>query len=166
MKTANILVSPVNMDERKKLGVRAGDTVRVTQKIVEKATKVKGKGKDKGEKKKIRLQVFDGLVLAVKHGSEAGGMFTVRKSIDGVGVERIFPLYSPMIDKIEIVRRANVRRAKLYHIREKAAKEIRRQMKSELHVSAPSEDSETLVVPEAVQAAAAADVVAKAEVKE
>ena len=166
MKTANILVSPVNMDERKKLGVRAGDTVRVTQKIVEKATKVKGKGKDKGEKEKIRLHVFDGLVLAVKHGSEAGGMFTVRKSIDGVGVERIFPLYSPMIDKIEIVRRANVRRAKLYHIREKAAKEIRRQMKSELHVSAPSEDSETLVVPEAVQAAAAADVVAKAEVKE
>src|SRR3989338_5642469 len=145
MKTANILVSPVNMDERKKLGVRAGDTVRVTQKIVEKATKVKGKGKDKGEKEKIRLQVFDGLVLAVKHGSEAGGMFTVRKSIDGVGVERIFPLYSPMIDKIEIVRRANVRRAKLYHIREKAAKEIRRQMKNSRAVRTEEIPAEVVV---------------------
>jgi large subunit ribosomal protein L19 len=50
--------------------------------------------------------------------------------IDGIGVEKIFPLYSPMIDKIDVVRRAKVRRAKLYYIREKAAKEIRKQMKN------------------------------------
>jgi len=103
------------MDDRKKLGIKAGDTVRVWVKIQEKG--------------KIRLQAFEGLVLAKKHGSEAGATFTVRKVSNGVGVERIFPLYSPNIDKIEIIKRAKVRRSKLYHIREKVAKEIKRQMR-------------------------------------
>lgn len=116
METATaIKVSPVNMSERKDLGIRPGDTVRVHQKI-----------EDKG---KTRIQVFEGLVLARKHGSEAGATFTVRKVVDGIGVEKIFPLYSPMIDKIEIVRRSKVRRAKLYYIREKVAREIKRQMR-------------------------------------
>ena len=109
------VLSPVNIEERKKLDVKAGDTVRVWQKIK--------------EKDKFRLQAFDGLVLARKHGSEAGATFTVRKVMDGVGVEKIFPIFSPMIDKIEIIRRSKVRRAKLYFVREKAAKEIRRQMR-------------------------------------
>ena len=109
-------ISPVNMETRQKLGIRAGDTVRVAQKIQEKG--------------KTRLQAFEGLVLAVKHGTEAGATFTVRKVTSGVGVEKIFPLYSPLIDKIEIMKRAKVRRAKLYHIREKAAKEIKRQMRT------------------------------------
>ena len=108
--------SPVNIEERKKLDIRSGDTVRVSQKITEKG--------------KTRLQAFEGLVLAVKHGKEAGGSFTVRKVASGVGVEKIFPIYSPMIDKVEIVKRARVRRAKLYHVREKAAKEVRRQMRN------------------------------------
>jgi large subunit ribosomal protein L19 len=82
------------------------------------------------EKGKTRLQAFEGLVLAHKHGNEAGATFTVRKVASGVGVEKIFPLYSPVIDKIEIVKRAKVRRAKLYHVRDKAAKEIRRQMRN------------------------------------
>lgn len=90
--------------------------MRVYQKIVEKG--------------KTRLQAFEGLVLAVKHGKEAGATFTVRRVSSGVGVEKIFPLYSPIIDKIEIVKRSKVRRAKLYHIREKAAKEISRQMRN------------------------------------
>ncbi len=115
MNTANITVSPVNVEERKKIDLRSGDTVKVWQKIKE------------GEK--IRLQAFEGLVLARKHGSEPGATFTVRKVASGVGVEKIFPLYSPNIDKIEVLRRAKVRRAKLYHIREKAAKEISRQMR-------------------------------------
>jgi len=110
-----VIVSPVNMDERAKLGIRAGDTVRVWQKIEEKG--------------KTRLQAFEGLVLARKHGNEAGGTFTVRKVSDGIGVEKIFPLYSPVIDKIEIVKRAKVRRAKLYYIREKVAREMRRQLR-------------------------------------
>ena len=113
---ATKVISPVNVEFRKKLDIRPGDTVRVWQKIEE----------DKG---KFRLQAFEGLVLARKHGREAGGTFTVRKVIDGVGVERIFPLYSPMIDEVEMVRRAKVRRAKLYFVREKATKEIRHQMR-------------------------------------
>jgi large subunit ribosomal protein L19 len=150
MKVGTILVSPVNIEKRKQLGVRAGDTVRVLQKVVE-----KGAGKD--GKDKIRSQTFEGLVLSVKHGTEAGATFTARTVIDGVGVERIFPLYSPMIDQIEIVRRARVRRAKLYHIREKAAKEIRRQMKSELHVTPVAPATETLVTPEEVQTTVASE---------
>lgn len=107
-------VPPVNKAERTKLDIRAGDTVRVWQKI--------------REKDKFRLQAFEGLVLAHKHGKEMGATFTVRRVIDGVGVERIFPLYSPMIDKIETLKRSKVRRAKLYHIRKKAAKDIKREM--------------------------------------
>lgn len=110
------VISPVNIKERQALDVRAGDTVRVHQKIQEKG--------------KTRIQIFEGLVLAVKHGKEAGGTFTVRRTASGVGVEKIFPIYSPMIDKIEIVKRSKVRRAKLYHIRDKAAKDIRRQMRN------------------------------------
>jgi large subunit ribosomal protein L19 len=113
---SKINISPVNMEERKKLGIRSGDTVKVWQKIQEKG--------------KTRLQAFEGLVLAKKHGSEPGATFTVRRVSGKVGIEKIFPLYSPMIDRIEIIKRAKVRRSKLYHIREKAAKEIRRQMRN------------------------------------
>lgn len=112
---SGVVISPVNMTDRKNLGIRAGDTVRVHQKI-----------QDKG---KTRLQIFEGVVLARKHGAEAGATFTVRKVASGVGVEKIYPLYSPNIDKIEIVKRAKVRRAKLYYIREKVAREIKRQMR-------------------------------------
>jgi len=139
MNTANIKISPINVEERKKLDLRAGDTVKVWQKIKE------------GDK--TRLQAFEGLVLARKHGSEPGATFTVRKVTSGVGVEKIYPLYSPMIDKVEILRRAKVRRAKLYHIRDKATKEISRQMRkiknmkapvSEVEVDAPvAQESET-----------------------
>lgn len=108
--------SPVNIEQRKKLEIRPGDTVRVSQKIVEGG--------------KTRLQAFEGIVLAVKHGKEAGGTFTVRKVASGVGVEKIFPIFSPMIEKIELIRRAKVRRAKLYYVRDKAAREIKRQMRN------------------------------------
>jgi len=113
---ATKVITPIKAEDRKKLAIRAGDTVRVWQKIKE-------------EKNKFRLQAFEGIVLARKHGSEAGATFTVRKVVDGVGVERTFPLYSPMIDEIETLRRSKVRRAKLYFIRRKAAKEIRHQMR-------------------------------------
>ena len=115
MTTTGVIISPVNMTDRKDLGIKAGDTVRVHQKI-----------QDKG---KMRIQIFEGLVLACKHGAEAGATFTVRKMVDGIGVEKIYPLYSPNIDKIEITRRSKVRRAKLYHIREKVAREAKRQMR-------------------------------------
>ena len=112
----NRVISPVDIEERRKIDLRSGDTVRVWQKII--------------EKDKTRLQVFEGLVLARKHGREAGATFTVRRVASGVEVEKIFPLYSPVIDKIEVVKRSSVRRAKLYHIREKAAKEVSRQMRN------------------------------------
>jgi large subunit ribosomal protein L19 len=108
--------SPVNMDVRKNLDMKAGDTVRVHQKI-----------EDKGGK--TRIQIFEGMVLARKHGSEAGATFTVRRVTNGYGVEKIFPLYSPMIDKIEVIKRSKVRRAKLYHVRETALKQISKRMK-------------------------------------
>jgi large subunit ribosomal protein L19 len=118
MELKNIKVSSVDMEARKTLDMRSGDTIRVWQKIQE------------GEK--TRLQAFEGIVLALKHGKENGGTFTVRKVVDGVAVERIFPIYSPAIDKIEVLKRAQIRRAKLYYIREKAAKDIKRHMKSEI----------------------------------
>ena len=118
----NKIISPVNIKEREGLDIRSGDTIRVTQKIIEKDKKT--------GKPKTRLQDFEGLCLAVKHGKEAGGTFTLRKVASGVGVERIYPIYSPMIEKIEITKRSKVRRSKLYYIRDKAAREIRRQMRN------------------------------------
>ncbi|MBI2004601.1 50S ribosomal protein L19 [Patescibacteria group bacterium] len=116
------------MKERAALGVRAGDTVRVWQKIEE--IKIgKAANKKEVETKNVRRQAFEGLVLAVKHGTEPGAMVTVRKVASGVGVEKIFPLYSPTIDSIEVLRRARTRRAKLYFVRRKAAKEVRHQMR-------------------------------------
>ena len=96
--------------------MKSGDTVRIYQKIKE------------GDKE--RLSAFEGLVIACKHGHGISGTFTVRKVVDGIGVERVFPLHSPAIEKIEVIRRSKVRRAKLYYIREKAAREVRRKMKA------------------------------------
>ncbi len=88
----------------------AGDTVQVHVKVKE------------GNKQ--RIQVFQGLVIGRSNGSNRE-TFTVRKIAEGVGVERIFPLHSPIIDKIKVVRRGRVRRAKLYYIREKIGKSAR-----------------------------------------
>lgn len=123
-----VTVSPVNMADRQALGVKSGDTVKVHQKIVD-------------EKGKTRIQIFEGMVLAVKHGTEPGATFTVRKVASGVGVEKIFPLYSPNIDKIEIVRRVSGKRSKLYYIREKVAREVKRQMRNMSLVSIASESA-------------------------
>lgn len=129
--TQQNIISPVNIEVRKKLDIRSGDTVRVSQRIQEKG--------------KTRLQIFEGLILAVKHGKEAGGTFTVRRVSGGFGVERIFPLYSPIIEKIEVVKRSKVRQAKLYHIREKAAKEIKRQMRNVRDIPVVVEEEEVVV---------------------
>ena len=124
------------MEARKKLEFRAGDTVRVWVKVLEDA-----------EKKKYRLQAFEGLVLARKHGSEPGATFTVRKVASGVGVERVFPLFTPMIDKIELVKRSMVRRAKLYYVREKAVRDVRRKMKQTRMGGGSTKDFETVEAP-------------------
>lgn len=134
---AKLKLSPVNTNARRSLAFRTGDTVRVWVKVLEDA-----------EKKKYRLQAFEGLVLARKHGNEPGATFTVRKVASGVGVERIFPLYSPMIDKIELVKQSTVRRSKLYYVREKAVRDVRRKMKQTRMGGGSTKDFEGEVVVE------------------
>ena len=106
----------INIEQMKGWDIKSGNTVKVWQKIKE------------GDK--FRLQAFEGLIIAHKHGYEPGATFTVRKISDGIGVERIFPLFSPNIEKVEVVKRSKARKAKLYYVRTKAAKEIRRKMKT------------------------------------
>jgi large subunit ribosomal protein L19 len=146
------IITPIKTEERAKLGIRSGDTVRVHQKIVEKG--------------KTRTQVFEGLVIAVKHGTEAGATFTVRATLSGVGVERVFPLYAPFIEKIEIVRRSKVRRAKLYFIREKVAREVKRQLRNMRMMNVSTDDYAVAEAPvvEAEPAQVAAEVAPEAEV--
>ena len=93
-----------------------GDTVRVKVKVIEERTYGK-----KTEEEKERIQVFEGVVIGRK-GKKTNEMFTVRKISFGVGVERIFPVHSPSIAGIEVVRKGKVRRAKLYYLRTKKGK--------------------------------------------
>jgi large subunit ribosomal protein L19 len=133
MKSA-VITSPVNMKARTDLGLRAGDTVRVWQNIVE-IKQGKAANKKEVTTKTARKQAFEGLVLSVKHGTEAGSTFTVRRVASGVGVEKTFPLYSPVIDSIEVLRRAKTRRAKLYFIRDKASRDQKRAMRKSMQMS-------------------------------
>lgn len=119
-----------------KFNFRVGDTVKVRQ-------KVKDGDKD-------RIQIFEGLVLAKKHGNQPNATFTVRKISFGIGLERIFPLHSPLIANVEVVRSAKVRRSKIYFIR--AAKGKRAKLKAkgleaavlpEPEVAAPDVEVET-----------------------
>ncbi len=110
-----MLISPINIEERQKLDIRAGDTIRVWQRIKE------------GDK--TRRQAFEGLIIARKHGTEPGAPFTVRKISGGIGVELTLPLFSPNIEKIKLVSRSKVRRAKLYFVRERAARAVKKKMK-------------------------------------
>ena len=96
--------------------LKPGMTVRVFQKIKE--LNIKGEEKE-------RVQVFEGMIIAKKHGEEKGGTITVRKVSGGVGVEKIFPLHLPTIEKIEIKRQARVRRAKLYFLKRGFKKKLK-----------------------------------------
>jgi large subunit ribosomal protein L19 len=96
--------------KKKKPALRPGETVRVHVKVVE------------GEKE--RTQVFEGVVIGLS-GRGSREMFTVRKVSYGVGVERIFPINSPRIEKVEVIARGKVRRAKLYYLRQRAGKAAR-----------------------------------------
>lgn len=91
--------------------IRPGDTVKVYQKI-----------KDKN---KERIQVFEGQVLFMKHGKGVTGTITVRKVSSGIGVEKTFPLHSPLVEKIEVIKKVKARRAKLYYLRTAKGKKAR-----------------------------------------
>ncbi|MDR3256886.1 MAG: 50S ribosomal protein L19 [Endomicrobium sp.] len=106
------LLEHVQTAQKKDLGVnfKSGDQIKVYFKVVE------------GENE--RIQVFEGVVIRIK-GSGLSETFTVRKVSFGVGVERIFPIHSPRIDKVEVVRRGKVRRAKLYYLRNLSGKAAR-----------------------------------------
>jgi large subunit ribosomal protein L19 len=91
-----------------RLELKPGMIIKVHQKIKEK----NAKGEDKE-----RIQVYEGTIIGIRHGKEAGATVTVRKVSNGVGVEKIFPIHSPIVDKIEFVRQMRVRRAKPTFIR-------------------------------------------------
>ncbi len=95
--------------------IRTGDTVRIFRKIVE-------EGKE-------RIQIFEGLIIAKKGGQSSSPTITVRKTSFGVGVELVLPVYSPTIEKIELVKRSKTRRSKLYFVRDKADRELKRKLR-------------------------------------
>jgi len=111
-KSTEEAVEKESFEETKKMNyatdLKPGMTIRVYQKIKE--MNIKGDEKE-------RVQYFEGIIIAKKHGSEVGGTITVRKISNGVGVEKIFPLNLPTIDKIEVKKQAKVRRAKLFFLR-------------------------------------------------
>lgn len=111
------LQNSINLGSDKFKGIKPGWTIKVYQKIKEGS--------------KTRVQAFEGTVIARKHGNEPGGTVTVRKMFGGYGVEKIFPIYLPTIEKVEVVRQTKTRRAKLYYLREKSAREIRKKMKTQ-----------------------------------
>lgn len=108
----NLLIQAIQKQNLKKMPeIKPGMTVRVHQKIKE------------GEKE--RVQIFEGLVISVSPGNGTNKMITVRKIVEGVGVEKVFPVYSPSIVKIEVKKTSKIRRAKLYYMRERSGKSAR-----------------------------------------
>lgn len=134
------LIKEVNKEQLKRVPeIKTGYTVRVHQKITE------------GTKE--RIQVFEGLVIKVGHGADTEKTITIRKIVQGIGVEKIFPINSPNITKIDVKKKAKVRRSKLYYMRDRSGKSARLQ---ERHVTdqerAEEEDKMDALIEEAVKA--------------
>lgn len=125
--------------------LKSGDTVKIHLKVKEGA--------------KERVQIFEGLIIAVKHGAGLDGTFTVRKESFGVGVERVFPLHSSRIVKVERVKQSKVRRSKLYYMRELSGKNARLKDLNRDHKVWEEKDAEE----ELAKIAAETAVVAEAE---
>lgn len=131
----------------------SGDTVRVHLKVKEGA--------------KERVQIFEGLVIAVKHGKSLNGTFTVRKDSFGIGVERVFPLHSPRIIKVERIKHSRVRRSKLYFMRELTGKNARlKEVNRDYKMWEEKEAEEELAKLEAEKAKAAEAAAAKKAAKD
>jgi len=113
MKT--VLINEVVKDQLKNVPqLKAGMQVRVYEKVK--------------EKDRERFQIFEGIVIAQKHGKGPSATFTVRKVVDGIGVEKTWPLHSPLIEKIEIVKAPKIKKAKVYFIRKLSPTKIRRKL--------------------------------------
>ncbi len=141
------ILHDLNLGTKKVPEVRAGNTVKISHKIKE------------GEKE--RTQIFEGLVIRVSAGQGINKTITVRKVVEGVGVEKVFPLHSPLIEKIQIKKESKVRRAKLYYMAKLSGKAARLKgtfisegrgaagmAKEEDIIEAPAEDSEASLVEE------------------
>src|SRR3989344_1789544 len=128
------LTEKFNKSQEKQMpDIRPGDTVKVHQKIKE------------GDKE--RIQIFEGIVIARKHGKGISSTITVRKVVDQVGVERIFPVHSPSLEKIEVVKSSKIRRSKLYYLR--TAKGTKGKLKNkELAVAIAPEEKPLMQTPE------------------
>ncbi len=115
---SNLSIIYYFMSDDIRLSLKTGMVVRVHQKIKETNTK--------GEEKE-RIQLYEGIVLAVKHGKEAGATVTVRKVSEGIGVEKIFPIHSPVVAKIEFVKQMKVSSSKAFFLRKykKRLKEVK-----------------------------------------
>jgi len=109
--------------------IRPGDTVKLYQKIKE-APKATKDSKTPQEEKE-RIQTFEGVVIARKHGKGISATITVRKIIEGIGVEKTIPLHSPSLEKVEILKRGRVRRAKLYYLRGKRGRKAKLKSREE-----------------------------------
>jgi large subunit ribosomal protein L19 len=132
--------------------VRSGDTVKVH--IIVK------------EGVKERVQIFEGLVIAVKHGKGLDGTFTVRKESFGIGVERVFPLHSPRVVKIERIKQSKVRRSKLYYMRELHGKNARLKDVNRDHAVWEEKGAEEELEKIAAETAAAAEAAAEEKAAE
>ncbi len=110
--------------------IKVGDTVKLHQKIPASAEASTGK------KEGTRIQIFEGVVIAQKHGKGVSGSMIVRKIIDGVGVEKMIPLHSPNLAKIEVIAHGKTRRAKLYFLRDRIGKKSKLKRKEISRVEA------------------------------
>jgi len=128
--------------------IKSGCTVKIHQKIK--------------EGKKERIQIFEGIVIARKHGQGINSTITVRKVTDGIGIERIFPVHSPSIEKIEVIREGKTRRAKLYFLRTAKGKKARLKKKEFTSVIAP----ETTIIEETLGEIESSEAPETPEVKE
>ncbi len=141
------LIREVTKNQKRKVPeIRTGYTVAVHQKIKE------------GTKE--RIQIFEGLVIKVSHGEGSEKTFTVRKIVAGIGVEKLFPIHSPNLAKVVVKKKAKVRRAKLYYMRQRFGKSARLQ---ERHVTAQERAEEEARLEASIQDAVVADENKKAE---
>lgn len=134
------LLEKFNKDQETRRGgqeklpdLKPGDTIKVHQKIKE------------GDKE--RIQIFEGVIIAKKHGKGISATITVRKVVDGVGVERVFPIHSPAVEKFEVLRHGKVRRSKLYYLRTAKGKKAKLK-KKDFAVAIADKPAETQAVEE------------------